>query len=270
MAESIRRQAKAWSASRLADWFAAVERGDAAEVSRGIAQKAPLEERRPWRSEPTALLLAAASGRAECLALLLAAGASVAAVDCHGHGLAYWAVCGGSDECLRLAIQAGCDIETAGNLGDNAGMQAAASRPAALRLLLDAGLDAKAVGSSGQTLLMLAARFKRPECVRMLIEAGVEVDAVSKSARSAATEAMASRDVESLALLAEAGCDLSGPLAAAATLPIYTEGPLTPEREREIRSGWAASVREQMALREARCLEGAVSKGPARKPASFL
>lgn len=259
-----------WTLERVSQWLAAVETGDLAAVSRGIAQNAPLEEPRPWRSQPTALLLAAASGRPECLALLLSAGASVAAVDRHGHGLAYWAVCGGSDECLRLAIDAGCDIEARGDLGDNAGAQAAASRPEALRRLLRAGLDARAVDSSGQTLLMLAARFKQPECVRQLLEAGADVDAVSMSSRSAAIEAMAARDAASLALLSEAGCDLSGALEAAATLPIHTEGPLSPEREREIRSGRAALVKEQLALREARALEGAVPKGAARRPSAGL
>lgn len=256
------------SESDLAAWLAAVERGDAIEVSSGISRGFPLEARRLSHHQPTAALLAAASGQPECLAALLAAGADAGARDLHGHGLAYWAVAGGCDRCLSLAIEAGCDIEARGRLGGSAGAQAAMGNPDALRRLLAAGLDALAVDVEGQTLLMLAARFRQLECARLLIEAGVSVNAVSKRGAAAAEQAAKSRSPEIVALLAEAGCDLNRALERVRSEPIHTEHALPPDRELDVRSAWAAAITAQLARREARALDLAVGpRGPGGKRA---
>lgn len=102
----------------------------------------PIDLERPAANAMTALLHAARRGLAETVQALLAAGASVDAVNSDGNNALWLACYADSPACAELLIRAGVAIDQANLTGATALMYAAsAGRDRMVQLLLQAGAD---------------------------------------------------------------------------------------------------------------------------------
>jgi hypothetical protein len=127
----------------------------------------------------TALIAASLSGNAKLVALLLERGADPNAVCTLEKGIlqtpAGVAASMGHADCLRLLMAAGADVNVQGGPFDHTALHGAATTPSkeTVRLLL-AKANVHATDWSGNTALDWAARGGETEIVKMLREAGAE------------------------------------------------------------------------------------------------
>ena len=92
-------------------------------------------------------------------------------------------IVGDSADCLRLLLEAGADKNEANDRGETPlHIMAERDSPNCLRLLLEAGADVSARNKFGQTPLHSMVWLDTPECRRLLLEKGV--DAMDVSARN--------------------------------------------------------------------------------------
>jgi len=88
-----------------------------------------------------------------------------------------WAAWKGSAECVDLLIKAGADLNLKDNGGLTALMKAAGQgSPECVDLLIKAGADLNLKDKAGMTALMKAAGQGSPECVDLLIKAGADLN----------------------------------------------------------------------------------------------
>src|SRR5205814_6671481 len=127
----------------------------------------------------TALIAAALSGNAKVVALLLERGADPNAVSKLERGIlqtpAGVAASLGHADCLRLLMAAGADVNVQGGPFNHNALLGAATTPSkeTVRLLL-AKANINATDSNGNTALDWAGRRGEPDIVKMLREAGAE------------------------------------------------------------------------------------------------
>ncbi len=127
------------------------------------------------------LFRAAEFGNAECVRLLLAAGAEPNARDSFKRTAMYYA---GSDQVVRVLLEAGLPLEDADENGWTPLYSAVGGGAEAIprvRALLNAGANVNATHDRGYTVFMSAVDSGRtPEILRLLIAAGADPHAVSE------------------------------------------------------------------------------------------
>ena len=169
---------------------------------------------------PTALLIAAERGHAECLRLLLEAGADHDKTNQYGSTAVLFAVYSNNTECLRLLTEAGADVDKINHrhdatIRDRDGGRATALIRAArwglagcVRLLLNAGADTDKKNEHGLTAVYLAACRNHTECLQLLLEASAETDTGDQNCNDALHGAAWKGHVNCLRLLLGAGADV--------------------------------------------------------------
>ena len=121
-------------------------------------------------------------------------------------------------QCLDLLIKAGADVNTS-FCNDQTLLMFCAERghSSSLKLLIAAGADIEASDDKGNTALGKAAENRHPECVAALIEAGMDVNAVDRWNATAilhttfgcGTNSTAADAAHCVSLLIEAGADVN-------------------------------------------------------------
>jgi ankyrin repeat protein len=127
------------------------------------------------------LFRAAASGNAECVRLLLSAGADAMARDCFRRTAMYYA---GSVEVVRTLMQAGLPLEDADEYGWSPLVVAVGDGEDALpraRALIEAGANVNGTHDRGYTVFMSAVGSGRyPALLRLLVASGADPNAVTE------------------------------------------------------------------------------------------
>jgi len=147
--------------------------------TRGVvgAGEGALEQRNEVGETP--LLQAAADGQVLSVALLLRAGANLHAIDTAQGDMAHmWAANSGHADCLGVLLAAGARVEDRSGAGETALLYATMKgHTACLRALLAAGAEVGVCGIDGRTALMSAAQNGHAACLRALLAAGADVEA---------------------------------------------------------------------------------------------
>jgi ankyrin repeat protein len=122
------------------------------------------------------LLVAAQYGRAECIQLLLNAGADKEATQIKRATVLLMAAQNGHIKCVELLLNAGAD-KTATIYDRSTALMAAASNGhlQCTELLLKAGCDVNALNNNGCSALFLAVLNNHVNCVRALVQAGADI-----------------------------------------------------------------------------------------------
>lgn len=169
---------------RPGDVCSAVRGDDARKLGRLLQAGADKHEivTSPDGSKFTALLGAASTGNADCVRLLLEAGADPdkGCWDPDGVELsspAHMAASTGHADCLRMLLEAGANQDITNGEGGLTPAYAAAreGRTECLRLLLEAGADKEKALPDGHTPLFAAAIEGHIQCVKVLLEAGADI-----------------------------------------------------------------------------------------------
>ena len=164
----------------------ATKAGDVASMSRiirrGGAQIDALTTVRGYDIPISPLMLAVMQGNAQCMDLLIGAGADVnQRCGCHDETALHVCCAQGKAELARLLINAGADLGPADALGRSPLlMSCLCDAPACAELMIGAGADleqAMTRHNPGATPLYAAALNGSSRCVSLLCEAGVTVDA---------------------------------------------------------------------------------------------
>nr|CAD7586012.1 unnamed protein product [Timema genevievae] len=156
----------------------------------------------------TPLMCAASVGNLPCVKLLLQAGAEVNAGLTRCSALHY-AVQSGATECARELLKEGASPNTPQVYTETPLHVAAALGSAVcIRMLLDHGADVRVqFGVSKSTALHLAAEDEKAECARLLLDAGAEVGATNYRLQTPLHLAALAQAGETLELLLGHGAD---------------------------------------------------------------
>ena len=104
-----------------------------------------------------------------------------------------WAAMTGDADCLRVLLEAGADVDARADMGDTALMWVVSKgRRDCIAVLLDAGADVNASDMAGLTVAMWAARYganKEASLIDTLVEAGADLRPTDSMRRTAATHA---------------------------------------------------------------------------------
>ena len=170
----------------------------------------------------TALVIAAATGRADAVKALLEAGADVDAKTSDGttalivaaYGMFKTppetpkaAARGGHADTVKALLEAGADVDAKTSNGTTA-LIAAADFADAVKMLLEAGADVDAKDEPlGETALMWAVGLGDADAFKALLEAGAEVNATTSEGNTALLLAAEEGSAEMVKALLEAGAD---------------------------------------------------------------
>ncbi|GBF96492.1 hypothetical protein Rsub_09834 [Raphidocelis subcapitata] len=169
-------------------WHCCARTGDATSA-RALLSEASWVAAQPVDSKEdggaTALMVAAAAGQLDVLALLLGAGASLDAIDDDGWTALHYAASHYSPGAVQALIRAGADVNAA----------------AGFNHIDDCDVEARV------TPLHLAARYTDVEVLRLLIDSGASVSQTALSGRTAIDYAARSCCLESIRLLLARGAD---------------------------------------------------------------
>ena len=109
---------------------------------------------------------------------------------------------------VRRLLQTGVEVSTPNRYGVTPLVTACQNgNPELVRLLLGAGADAGTVQAGGETALMTAARTGQAECVRALLEKGAEVNARERRGQTALMWAASAGHAEVIDLLLAQGAE---------------------------------------------------------------
>ena len=143
----------------------------------------------------------------ECVKMLLEAGADVNAKTKAGSTTLMEAAQNDMVGCVEMLLKAGVDVNVADNDGNTAVSYAVDGKPECLKLLVEAGADVNGFNSRGYNLLMLAKQDI--ECLKILLMAGADVNAVGEHGQTALFDAVDHGLIDSVKLLLEAGADVN-------------------------------------------------------------
>ena len=167
------------------EWIAAAMIGDTKTLRRKLAEGTCVDGV-DWRGN-TALMIASGHGRAEALALLLAAGSDPGARPDGGVSPTELATFAGDADCLRQLIDAGAWLAKSGALAFGMAAIDAAKRGEArcLELLIEAGADIEfQCDQRIWTPAVAAAVEGQAKCLSMLLAAGARLDALDEHGRT--------------------------------------------------------------------------------------
>ena len=156
--------------------YDAAERGDKDGLSAAIAKSQNLESlshdiNKDHKNGWTPLDVAAYNNNADCLKLLIAAGADVNKPSNNGKTPVWRAARSSNADCLKLLIAADTDVNKANNDGQTPVYAAARNNYAdCLKLLIAAGADVKKANSNGKTPLQIASDQNSLECFNILFD----------------------------------------------------------------------------------------------------
>ena len=153
---------------------------------------------------------AAMKGDAAAVRGLLASGADVNAARGDGMTALHWAAETGNAEIADILASAGAILEVTTRLGAYTPLHVAGRKGAdeVIRVLLEAGADARAVAATGSTPMHLAAGAGSAAGVRHLLDAGAEIDARAGDAQQTPLMFAAAADrADVVSLLMERGAD---------------------------------------------------------------
>ncbi|RDD44087.1 Ankyrin repeat and SOCS box protein 13 [Trichoplax sp. H2] len=159
----------------------------------------------------TPLHLAASSGGADCVKILLQAGANPNAKEVNGLSPLHLAVYHGRASCVEVLLNNGCKVDARTRFGCTPLHNAAYfEKSDCARLLLKFGADINAVESWGQTPLLLAAQKGSADLLRLLIDHGAAGNIVSKvQAESPLHACCKCLNLECVQMLLDAGADVA-------------------------------------------------------------
>lgn len=171
----------------------------------------------------TPIIAAAMQAHADVIRLLIEAGADVDAAGEDGMSALLWAAEEGSDDCVGLLLEAGSRLDGRDQFGNSALQLAIRDGHAAIvTRLVQAGAGLDEPDDQGWTPLRHAAWAEEPEVVRRLLAAGAAVDGAGPDGVTPLIEAARSGQGELVDLLLEAGADPERTLARKA----YREVPV--------------------------------------------
>lgn len=163
----------------------AVEASDYAGVQTALAAGADIDARIEDKRGRSALIMAAESGDAQMVRLLLEAGANIEFTTKRGRHALHRALYGNA-ETMKVLLEAGADVN-APDKRDNRPINIAVSEEnmqEMVKLLIDAGADVNARNDKNNTPLHHAAEKGNIEAIQLLIAAGAEVNAKNKKGRT--------------------------------------------------------------------------------------
>jgi ankyrin repeat protein len=154
----------------------------------------------------TFLHCAAAGGQADCVIMLLAAGASIeAATHKEGRTALHLAAAAGDAESLQALVAAGASVAAADGHGCTAlHLAATKGHVACLRLLLARRASVAAASRQGWTPLHVAAMKGHTACIQELLAGGASPEAVNSTGKTPRDLAQAAGQHEAARLLEEA------------------------------------------------------------------
>lgn len=164
------------------------------------------------QAKNTNLLQAAKVGALETTKELIKDGANVNCADAEGNSPLIFAAFYGHQDCVRLLIDSGADVNQINNWKDKwTALQFACARGHAecVRLLIDSGANIDHVNNKGNTALMNAVDTNHITCVRILLEAGANVNCVNKWNLTALNYAVARNNQDMASLLVSAGANVN-------------------------------------------------------------
>ncbi|XP_035720383.1 transient receptor potential channel pyrexia-like isoform X1 [Vespa mandarinia] len=145
--------------------------GNSYEVARYFLQKDITEE--SLHSEETVLHVAARSNALEVLKLLAPNNISLNRLDVNGFAPIHYVADKGDPACLKILLQAACQVDLSSKKGDTAlHIAAEAGCLENVDLLLENGANVNLKNNRGQTALHLAARSHCLDCVELLLRKG--------------------------------------------------------------------------------------------------
>ena len=152
-------------------------------------------------------MFAAAVGSTRAMTLLLDGGATVNGTNATGATALMWSAT--EIEKVRLLLARGADVNIASQRGRTALQLAARSdRSAAIvRLLLEAGADAKAVDASKANSLHAATIGNDTETIRLIVAAGADVNTADFAGFTPLIQASANRNLDAIRMLLAKGAD---------------------------------------------------------------
>lgn len=198
--------------------------GDLDAVARLIAAGSPLDA--VDERGRTAAICAAWHGRADCLRVLLEAGAAPPGSE-EMLEAAREAMVNGKSACFRLLVRHGFDMNARDDYGETELFRCARhSLVHCVRLLLESGADMSVTNHNGLTVVMLAAQARDDRCLRVLIEAGACVEGVDKHGMTALAHAAGRNDTSCVELLLAAGAkvNVGTTINASAAMSAATSG----------------------------------------------
>lgn len=159
------------------------------------------------RGGATPLMYAAAVGTTAAMTLLLDNGAKASATNATGATALMWAAT--DIEKVRLLLSRGADVNVASQRGRTALQIAARSDGSAaiVKLLLEAGADAKAVDATKANTLHAATVGNDTETIRLMVDAGVDVNAVDFAGFTPLILAGTNRNLDAIRMLLARGAD---------------------------------------------------------------
>ena len=156
------------------------------------------KEGAPGQSMDEALHLAVRNGHAECVRLLLAAGADVNAADIRGDSPLFVSVQEGYGEISKMLIDSGKIRKKDPDGGTELHKAVHSKNTEYARLLLKAGFDVNAANSAGETPIHYAAASGDIECVKLLLAAGADVSAVTATGSGVIIYTLIGEDLKGL------------------------------------------------------------------------
>ena len=180
----------------------AIHAGDAKTLRVALDQGVDVRSLRS-RHGGSPLALAARQGSAECVAMLIEAGANLNGDDGAKWSAAHWAAATGAMECLQLLMKAGVDWSARDGLGSSPLAQAVwqGQTPAAL-FLIDQGAPLDLRDQDGHSAAMVASLRGHAKILARLIEAGADLSLRNHQGKTAFDLASSHPGLQSLVQMA--------------------------------------------------------------------
>ena len=137
---------------------------------------------RPNANRYTPLMEAIKTGHADCVELLLDAGADVNNRDFEGYLPLIRATIEGNVQSVAAIINAGADVNTTSRPGGYTSLMHAAKKGhyLCIEILIESGANVNMVNRNGCTALMYAVRVNDIRCVNPLLKAGADVNLIDR------------------------------------------------------------------------------------------